>query len=78
MKNKQAVLTYYAYAENKDGKLEQLFVIRKDGKLFRQEWTGKIYCDQKEANQDMISLNCGSEAPRPFATRHVPAISSTL
>ena len=36
----------------------------------------KMYRDQEEANQDMISLNCGSKAPRPFATRHVPAISS--
>jgi len=49
------LITYYAFAKNSDGKIEQLFVKR--GRENSQEWTGKIYKSVKEAEQDMINLN---------------------
>ena len=52
------LITYYAFAKNDDGKIEQLFVTRGNGQAKRQEWTGKIYKSIKEAEEDMERLNC--------------------
>ena len=51
-------ITYYAFAKNDRGKIEQLFVTRGNGKSKSQEWTGKIYKSIKEAEEDMLRLNC--------------------
>lgn len=53
-------ITYFAYARNDRGKIEQLFVSRPDGRN-HQEWTGKIYRTVREAEADMIELNCGGK-----------------
>jgi len=52
-------ITYFAFAKNDKGKIEQLLVTRGNGKSKRQEWTGKVYKTIKEAEKDMIDLNCG-------------------
>jgi len=52
-------IIYYAYAKNREGKIEQLLVKR--GKVKSQEWTGKIYKSVKEAEEDMLNLNCKKE-----------------
>ena len=57
-KIKEKKMTYYAFAKNSKGKIGQILVVRKDGKPFSQEWTGKIYKSVKEAESDMIDLNC--------------------
>lgn len=62
---------YYAYADNQDGDLEQLLVsydppvglnpywlIPSTNKNQNQVWTGIIYKTVKEANDDMVKLNC--------------------
>ena len=51
-------IQYFAFAKNDKGKIEQLLVTRKNGKPFNQEWTGKVYRSTKEAEADMIRLNC--------------------
>ena len=51
-------ITYYAFATNEVGGLEQLLVTRVGGKQVSQKWTGKIYCDVEEAQADMEKLNC--------------------
>ena len=53
-------LKYFAYACNPKGKIEQLLVERIDGKQISQTWTGKLYKDENEADEDMIHLNCNS------------------
>jgi len=58
MSEKQIKIRYYAFAENVVGELEQIIVARANQKLISQHWTGKIYKSIKEANKDMISLNC--------------------
>jgi len=55
---KDNAIKYWAFAENADGKLEQLRVVRLNQKPVSQVWTGKIYESQKEADKDMILLNC--------------------
>ncbi len=45
-------ITYFAFAKNKKGKLEQLRVVRPVGLPTSQRWTGKIYKSIKEANAD--------------------------
>ena len=52
-------IQYYAFAKNDKSKIEQLLVTRRDGKPFSQTWTGKLYKSVKEAEADMIRLNCG-------------------
>ena len=52
-------ITYFAFAKNAQGKIEQLLVIRRDGRLFSQDWTGKLYNSVEDAEADMIRLNCG-------------------
>lgn len=71
-------VSYYAYAENKDGRIEQLYIVRKNAKPFSQEQTGKIYKNYKEAEKDMIKLNCGKKISLPFSTRHVVAVTSKV
>jgi len=55
---KKKLFTFYAYARNEEGKLEQMFVRKLEGARSVASWTGKIYRTAKEANQDMIKLNC--------------------
>ena len=52
-------IQYYAVARNPEGKIGQLLVTRDGGRQVSQEWTGKTYADMKDAEQDMIRLNCG-------------------
>jgi len=52
-------ITYFAFAKNKKGQLEQLRVVRPVGLPKIQSWTGKIYKSVKEAEADMLNLNCG-------------------
>ena len=52
------MITYYAFAKNKRGKIEQLRVICSKRMPMIQSWTGKIYKSIKEAEEDMIKLNC--------------------
>ena len=52
------MITYHAFAKNKKGQIEQLEVIRPKGMPMIQVWTGKIYKSVKEAEEDMIQLNC--------------------
>ena len=52
------MITYYAFAKNLNGKIGQLFITRKNGKPSSQKWTGKTYKSVKEAESDMITLNC--------------------
>ena len=52
------MITYYAFAKNKKGKIEQLRVICSKRMPMIQSWTGKIYKSIKEAEEDMIKLNC--------------------
>ena len=52
-------ITYYAFAKNKNGQIEQLEVIRPKGLPMIQVWTGKIYKSLKDAEKDMLKLNCG-------------------
>jgi len=51
-------ITYYAFARNDKGKIEQLRVMRPKGLPMVQSWTGKIYKSVKEAETDMARLNC--------------------
>ena len=51
-------ITYFAFAKNKKGQIEQLRVVRPVGLPMIQSWTGKIYKTVKEAEKDMIDLNC--------------------
>lgn len=51
-------IIYYAFAKNKNSKLEQMKVIRSKGLPKIQVWTGKIYKSIKEAETDMLNLNC--------------------
>jgi len=57
-------ITYYAFAENKKGQLEQLQIVRCHttigGISKTQSWTGKIYKSVKEAEADMRVLNCAA------------------
>ena len=53
-------ITYFAFAKNRTGKLEQLRVMRPYGLPKIQTWTGKIYKSIKEAEADMTLLNCQS------------------
>ena len=50
-------ITYYAVARNSDDKIEQVFVERRDGKPFSQDFTGIIYKTEKEAMADIGQLN---------------------
>lgn len=54
-------ITYYAFAENLKGQIEQMFV-RRDKKLGTGcgRFTGKIYESVKEAEADMRILNCAA------------------
>ena len=52
------MITYYAFAQNKKGQVEQLHVVRPVGLPSIQVWTGKIYKSVKKAEDDMIALNC--------------------
>jgi len=52
------IITYYAFAKNRQGKIEQLRVMRPGGLPKMQTWTGKIYKSVKEAESDMVKLNC--------------------
>jgi len=49
-------VTYYAAAENSKGKIEQLLVVRENGKS-TQSWTGKIYRSMRECESDLSRLN---------------------
>ena len=49
-------ITYYAFARNDKGQIEQLFVER--GSVRSQSWTGKIYKSVNEAEADMERLSC--------------------
>ena len=69
-------VSYYAYAGNRNGLLEQLYIVRKNAKPYSQERTGKIYKNDEEAQKDMMRLNCGKEISRPFAGRHQQPITS--
>ena len=51
-------ITYFAFAKNRQGKIEQLRVMRPSGLPKMQTWTGKIYKSIKEAEKDMLKLNC--------------------
>ena len=57
-------LTYFAFAKNADGKLEQLRVSRvQDGNRrvsSSQEWTGVIYKTPAEALEDTGRLNASA------------------
>ena len=59
MGNKRTI-TYYAFAKNANGKLEQLKVVRVNGRQLFQSWTGKVYRTMKSAYADMERLNCKS------------------
>ena len=50
-------ITYFAVARNSKGQIEQLFVERRDGKAYSQEFTGVIYETEKEAHQKLGKLN---------------------
>ena len=54
-------ITYYAFARNLKGQIEQMFV-KRDSKLKTgfARWTGKIYKSVKEAEADMLTLNCAA------------------
>ena len=52
------LITYFAFAQNKKDQIEQLRVVRPIGFPFIQTWTGKIYATIKDAEKDMIELNC--------------------
>ena len=49
-------INYFAFARNEDGKVEQLFVHRKNGQM-SQAWTGKVYKNQRAALADMRKIN---------------------
>ena len=49
--------TYFAYARNRQGQIQQVKVKRIAGKSY-QWWTNKVYKSVKEANKDMVKLNC--------------------
>ena len=51
------VIQYYAYTL-RDGVIHQIKVTRLNGVEQPLEWTGKTYRTQREANGDMIELNC--------------------
>ena len=61
-------ITYYAFAWNQQGKIEQLFVTREHGRQVSQEWTGVTYGSVYAACRDMERLNCHSFTP-PRGTR---------
>ena len=52
-------ITYYAIATQKDGRIGQLFVTRKNGRQVEQRWTGVTYRSPREGHQDVERLNCG-------------------
>ena len=57
-------IQYYAVAMNKKNKIEQLLITRYYAPQLvhkEQEFTGKIYKSMKEAEQDMIKLNCNPQ-----------------
>lgn len=55
---KSKPITYFAFAKNKKGQIEQLRVIHPNGMPMIQCWTGKIYKSIKEAEADVERLNC--------------------
>lgn len=50
-------ITYFAVARNSSDRVEQVFVERRDGKAYSQEFTGVIYKSDKEALADVGRLN---------------------
>jgi len=52
-------IVYYAVAEQVDGKIGQLIVIRENGRQVSQKWTGVTYPSIKAAKKDLKRLNCG-------------------
>jgi hypothetical protein len=61
MKQNKNTIKYFAYAVNAQGKIEQLLIVRKNGKQVSQVWQGKTYLTTEEANRDMIRLNCSNK-----------------
>jgi hypothetical protein len=51
-------ITYYAKAKNVRGKIEQVLVTKEAGKPSVPQWTGKIYKSDREADADLVRLNC--------------------
>ena len=52
------MITYYAKALNAAGQVEQMLVTKEPGKVSVPQWTGKIYRNDREADRDLIALNC--------------------
>ena len=50
-------ITYFAVARNSNNQIEQVFVERRDGKPFSQNFTGILYDSDKEALADVGKLN---------------------
>jgi len=51
-------IMYFAVALNDEGQIEQIKVLRRNGQLFFWDFTGTIYKSKKEAEADLIKLNC--------------------
>ena len=63
-------ITYFAAARNPKGQIEQLFVERRNGKAYSQEFTGVIYGTEEEAQQKLGELNQRPEEEAVSEAQH--------
>lgn len=50
-------MQFYGKALNAKGRIAQVLVTKEPGKPMRQEFTGKIYRSDREADHDLVALN---------------------
>jgi hypothetical protein len=50
-------ITYFAYARNAFGRIEQMHVTKEAGKASQPRWTGIIYKNERIADADTAKLN---------------------
>jgi hypothetical protein len=50
-------ISIYGYALNPAGKVAQVLAHKVPGKPMTQEFTGKVYRNEREANADVLALN---------------------
>ncbi|TES90823.1 MAG: hypothetical protein E3J87_09140 [Candidatus Cloacimonadota bacterium] len=60
MSTKMEIISFYGFAKNPKGDIEQMIIKIREGKIFSREFTGKIYETGIKAFGDVCCLNQGT------------------